>query len=74
MEIEIINKTEEVYKRLKQETGASKVWVANQMNITPQRLNDIFKASNLTLEVLIKLSIILKCDISDLYEYKIIKL
>jgi DNA-binding Xre family transcriptional regulator len=72
MEIKIVNKINQRLDEYKKQTGVSKTFVAKQMNMSKQNMYQIFKTTNLSLETLIKFSIILKCNITDLFEYKIV--
>jgi len=72
MQVIIINKMEEKVNEYQEKTGASKVWIANKMGISPQNLNKAFKSTNMPIEMLIRCSIVLDCSIFDLFEYVIL--
>jgi len=72
MQIIITNRIEEKVNEYQERTGASKVWIADKMSVSPQNLNKSFKSINMPIETLIKLSIVLGCDIFDLFEYEVI--
>jgi DNA-binding Xre family transcriptional regulator len=62
----IVEKIEEFQKN----TGATKSWIARKLGISSQRLYTILKSETLTLDVLLRIAYILKCDIKDLYTVK----
>ena len=72
MDIIVYNKIEEKVNEYQERTGASKVWIANKMGISPQNLNKAFKSNNMPIEMLIRCSIVLDCNISDLFKYEIL--
>jgi len=72
MQVIITNRIEEKVNEYQERTGASKVWIANKMGISPQNLNKAFKSTNMPIEMLIKCSIVLDCSIFDLFEYVIL--
>lgn len=72
MQIKIYNKIEEKVNEYQDRTGASKKWIADKMGITPQNLNKTFKSVNMPIEILIKYSIVLDCNIFDLFKYEVI--
>lgn len=59
----IVEKIEEFQAK----TGATKSWIARKLGVSSQRLYTILKADTLTLDVLLRIAYILKCDIKDLY-------
>jgi DNA-binding XRE family transcriptional regulator len=73
IEVKITNKIEEKIKELQVKTGCTKTWIAQQINVSKQTLQTIMKSQNPTIETLVKLSIILDCDMSELYETQIIQ-
>jgi DNA-binding XRE family transcriptional regulator len=74
MAIEIINFENKISCKLEEyrkKTGGTKTWIAEQLGISKQSLSSLEGSDNPTLKTLIKLSYILKCDISDLYNVEI---
>ena len=69
MQIIIKNKIEDRVNEYQHNTGATKTWICQQLGMSNQNLYKIFTSKNLTIETLIKFSLILKCDITDLFEY-----
>jgi len=67
----IYNKIEEKVLEYQNRTGATKSWLAKNLDMSPQNLYQIFRSNNITIETLIKFSIVLGCDITDLYNYEI---
>jgi DNA-binding XRE family transcriptional regulator len=72
--IVIKNKIKDRLEEFCEQTGASKVWIAKQLGFSKSALSQIFKSTNPTIETLIKFSLLLDCNISDLYEYEIVDL
>lgn len=74
MSIEIIsfeNKISYKLEEYRKKTGGTKTWIAEQLGISKQSLASLENSDNPTLKMLIKLSYILKCNISDLYTFEI---
>jgi DNA-binding XRE family transcriptional regulator len=69
--IKIINKIEQKVKEYQARTGVTQQWMANRLEVSKQSFNSLFKSENITLKKLIQLSILLNCDIKDLYDYTI---
>jgi DNA-binding XRE family transcriptional regulator len=67
IKLNILEKIEQMQKS----NGTTKAWVARKLGVSNQRLYSILKADNLTLDVLIRIAYILRCDITDLYTAKI---
>ena len=65
------NKIEDKINEYQVRTGSTKTWIATQLGISKQRLYAIFRADNMMIDVALKLSIFLGCDIKDLFEYDI---
>jgi len=63
-----INEKIEAYRS---DTGTTRSWVAKQMGMSIQRLNQIVNGNNITLKLLIKFATFLRCEVSDLYEYNV---
>jgi len=63
----ILEKVEEFQKN----TGATKAWIARKLGVSSQRLYTILKSETLTLDVLLRIAYILKCDVKDLYTVQI---
>ena len=72
MDIKLENKIELKVNEYIKKTGSNKTWIAKQMGLSKQSLYNLFQSQTPTINNLIKLSIILKCKINDLYDYKII--
>jgi len=72
LKIKIINKIDNRIIMYQNKTGANKTWIAHRLGISRQRMYDLSKAENFNLDTLIKLSILLECDISELFDYEII--
>ena len=72
IKIQIINKIEDKIEEYIGKTGSSKKWISEQMGMSNQNLFQAFKATNPTIETLVKFSIFLNCNITDLFEYDII--
>lgn len=74
MQIKITaNKLEFRINEYQRNTGASKVWIAKKLGISKQRMYQLFKADNMTIDVALKFAEFLKCDVKDLFEYDIIE-
>lgn len=71
IEVKIINKIGEKIDEYISNYGSSKSWLAKQIGISRQSLNTIIKSQNPTIETLEKLSVILNCDIKELYDKEI---
>jgi len=70
MIITITNNIERKVKEYQAQTGATKTFIANKMDITPARLYQIMKSNNMMLDVLVRFALALNCKIDDLIEYK----
>lgn len=73
IQIKIINKIKEQVELYQEKTGASKVWIAKQLDISKQRLYQLFEAEEITATNLIKLMVLLDCKFEDLIEYETIE-
>lgn len=71
IEVKIINKIGEKIDEYITKYGSSKSWLAKQIGISRQSLNTIIKSQNPTIETLEKLSVILNCDIKELYDKEV---
>jgi len=71
MQIKIKNKIEQKVNEYQEKTGATKTWICKKLNMSTQNLYKLFSSNNLTLETLIKISYVLQCDITDLFEYQV---
>ena len=71
IEVKIVNKIGIKINEYMQKHGSSKTWIAKQIGITRQSLNTIIKSQNPTVETLEKLSVVLDCDIDELYDKEI---
>jgi DNA-binding XRE family transcriptional regulator len=54
-------------------TGATKTWIASQLEMSPQRMYQLYKADNMMMDVAFRFAEFLQCDIKDLFEYDVIK-
>jgi DNA-binding XRE family transcriptional regulator len=72
MDIKLINKIEDKVNEYIDATGSNKTWIAKQIGLSKQALYNLFHSPAPTINNLIKLSIILKCKVSDLYDYEIV--
>lgn len=73
IEVRIVNKIEEKINEKKIVTGVTKSFIAEQIGISRQSLNILCKTPNPTIESLVKVSIAIGCDVTDLFEYEIVK-
>ena len=73
MKVKIYNKIEKKVLEYQERTGASKTWMANKMGMSSQNMYQVFKSNNITIETLIKFSIVLGCDKDELYDYEVIE-
>ena len=73
MKVKITNKIEEKVLEYQRRTGASKTFLADKMGMSSQNMYQVFKSSNITIETLIKFSIVLGCNKEDLYDYEVIE-
>lgn len=74
MQIKITrNKLEEKINEYKSKTGASKTWISEQLEMSPQRMYQLCKADNMMLDIALKFSEFLRCDVKDLFEYEVLK-
>jgi len=67
----ITNNIERKIKEHQALTGATKTFLAGQMDITPARLYQIMRADNMMLDVIVRIALVLHCKVDDLIEYKI---
>ena len=72
MQIKITNKIEEKINEYQKKTGATKTWLCKQLGMSNQNLYKIFSSTNLTIETLIKFSLLLNCNITDLFDYEVL--
>jgi len=72
MQIKITNKIEERINEYQKQTGATKTWLCKQLGMSNQNLYKIFSSTNLTIETLIKFSLLLNCNITDLFDYEVL--
>lgn len=69
MDVVIINKINEKLIVYQKQNKLTKTDIANQLNISRQRLSNILKADNLQVIVLVKIALLLNCKLDDLIEY-----
>ena len=67
------NNIEQKIEEYRIRTGATKTWVAEKLGMSKQRLYAIFKSENMMLDVAIKFSLFLNCDVIELVEYEVIE-
>lgn len=73
MRIKIIsNNIEKFINEYSKENGATKTWIAEQLEMSPQRMYQLYKANNMTIDVALKFSEFFKCDVKELFEYEIV--
>ena len=53
-------------------TGATKTWISKQLEMSPQRLYQLYKSNNMYVDIALKFAEFLNCDVKDLFEYEII--
>lgn len=70
-DIVIINKVKEKIEEFCKENNVSKGWVAEKLHITKQALSDYFKSPNPKLDTLVKISILINCNLLDLFDYEV---
>ena len=71
IEVEIVNKIAEKIEEYQNRTGATKTWIAKQMDLSNSRLYELINARVLRIDTLVKVAFVLQCEVSDLYEYKV---
>jgi DNA-binding XRE family transcriptional regulator len=65
------NKIRDKINEHKSKTGASRTFVAEKMGISRQSLNALEDSNNPTVQMLIKLAVVLGCKVDDLYSYDV---
>ena len=73
IEVKVINKIGDKIEEFIKQNGSTKTWIAKQIGVKKQTLYTIMKSQNPTIETIVKLSVLLNCDISELYETEIIQ-
>lgn len=75
MKIIIINKIGEKVDEFCKKTKIKKIYIYEHLEISKQRFDVIRKSriDNMTLELLIKISLVIQCQISDLFEFEVIE-
>ena len=73
IEVKITNKIGDKVEELIKQNGSTKTWIAKQIGVKKQTLYTIMKSQNPTIETMVKLSVLLNCDISELYGTEIIQ-
>jgi DNA-binding XRE family transcriptional regulator len=63
------NKIRDKINEHKSKTGASRTWIADKMGISRQSLNALEDSNNPTMQMLIKLAVVIDCEVYDLYSY-----
>lgn len=73
MQIKITaNKLESKINEYRSKTGATKTWIAEKLEMSPQRMYQLFKADNMMVDIALKFATFLDCDVKDLFEYEIV--
>ena len=67
------NNIEQKIEEYRARTGATKTWIAEQLDMSKSRLYQLLKADNMLVDMAIKFAVFLDCDVKDLFEYDIIK-
>jgi len=70
LKIKIINKIDEKVHEYQIKNNVTRTKVAQQLDMSSSRMYQLFKADNMTIDVLIKFAILLDCKLDDLIEYK----
>lgn len=73
MKIKITNKIEDKITEYQVKYGSSRTWIANKAGISRQNLNSLENSDNPTIQSLARIAYALGCEITDLYECKIIE-
>jgi DNA-binding XRE family transcriptional regulator len=63
------NKIRDKINEYKSKTGASRTFIADKMGISRQSLNALEDSNNPTMQMLIKLAVVIDCEVNDLYSY-----
>lgn len=67
------NKLEDKISEYQSKNGSSKTWIAEQLEMSPQRMYQLFKSGNMMVDIALKFAEFLDCDVKDLFEYEVIK-
>lgn len=73
VQVKITNKIGEKVEWHIQKNGSTKAWIAKQIGVTRQALHTIINSQNPTIETIVKLSVVLDCDYTELFDVEIIK-
>ena len=73
VQVKIINEIGDKIDEYRSKTGATKTWIAKKLGVSKQTLNTIIKSQNPTVATIIKLSVVLDCDISELFDMEIMQ-
>ena len=73
IEVKVINKIGDRIESYIKSTGSTKTWIAKQIGVKKQTLYTIIKSQNPTIETMVKIAVLLDCDISELYVTEIIQ-
>lgn len=73
MEIKITNNLERKLNELQNSTGIMKIFMAQELGMTPQRLYSLCKATNMQLDTAYRFAYYLKCDVTEIFEYQVTK-
>jgi DNA-binding XRE family transcriptional regulator len=69
----IYNNIEDLINQYCNKTGATKVWIAKQLDMSSSRMYQLYRATNMNVDVALKFAEFLNCDVKDLFEYEVIK-
>jgi len=72
IEVVFHNKIRDKINEYKKNNGTSRTFIANKMGISRQSLNSLEDSNNPTIQMLIKLAVVLDCEVKDLYNYDIL--
>lgn len=70
MQIKIVNKIEKKVTEYQKKNNVNRTKIAQQLDMSSSRMYQLFKADNMTIDVLVKFAILLDCKLDDLIEYK----
>lgn len=70
-DIYIKNNIKEKVEEFCELNGVNKKWIAQKLHMSKQALSECFKSINPRLDTLIKISLLIECDITDLFDYEV---
>jgi DNA-binding XRE family transcriptional regulator len=65
------NKIRDKINEHKSKTGASRTFIAEQIGMSRQNLNSLENSTNPNILTLIRLAVLLKCNVNELFSYDI---